>query len=143
MSINKVLVVDDSATDLLHLKKIIEDAGYLTLTATSGQEAVEKARAHQPDAIFLDIVMQEMDGYEACRVLTRDAATKHIPIVFVTSKNQKADRVWAEMQRAKAFISKPARQEDILNQLKALQSRRPAAEAQPWPSTVASHSAWA
>lgn len=121
MSISKVLVVDDSSADLLHLKKIIEDAGYLTLTATSGQEAVEKARTQQPDAIFLDIVMQEMDGYEACRLLTRDAATKHIPIVFVTSKNQKADRVWAEMQGAKAFISKPASQDDILTQLNALQ----------------------
>jgi|SRR5690625_1811717 len=121
MSISKVLVVDDSSTDLLHLKKIIEDAGYLTLTATSGQEAVETARTQQPDAIFLDIVMQEMDGYEACRVLTKDSATKHIPIVFVTSKNQKADRVWAEMQGAKAFISKPIDQDVILEQLNALQ----------------------
>jgi twitching motility two-component system response regulator PilH len=121
MSINKVLVVDDSSADLLHLKKIIEDAGYTTLTATSGQEAVEKARTQKPDATFLDIVMQEMDGYDACRVLTKDAATKHIPIVFVTSKNQKADRVWAEMQGARAFISKPANQDDILKELKALQ----------------------
>ena len=121
MSISKVLVVDDSSADLLHLKKIIEDAGYVALTATSGQEAVEKARTQKPDAIFMDIIMQEMDGYEACRVLSKDAATKGIPIVFVTSKNQKADRVWAEMQGAKAFITKPASQDMILKELNALQ----------------------
>ncbi|MEX0730333.1 MAG: response regulator [Aquisalimonadaceae bacterium] len=121
MPINKVLVVDDSNADLLHLKQIIEQAGYVTLTAKSGKEAVEQAKSQQPDVIFLDVIMQEMDGFEACRKLSRDEATKRIPVVFVTSKNQKADRVWAEMQGAKALISKPYTQDAILQQLQAMQ----------------------
>lgn len=121
MPINKVLVVDDSSADLLNLQQIIEKAGYTTVTATSGQQAVDQAKSQKPDVIFLDVIMQEMDGFEACRRLSKDAATKHIPVVFVTSKNQKADRAWAEMQGAKAFISKPYSQDAILDQLRAIQ----------------------
>ncbi|MCC5812528.1 MAG: response regulator [Ectothiorhodospiraceae bacterium] len=121
MAITKVLVVDDSSADLLNLQQIIEGAGYRTLTARSGKEAVETARSEKPDVIFLDIIMDEMDGFEACRHLSKDAATKQIPVVFVTSKNQKADRVWAEMQGAKAFITKPYSQDAIIAQLSALQ----------------------
>lgn len=121
MPINKVLVVDDSSADLLNLQQIIEKAGYATLTAKSGKEAVEIAKSQKPDVIFLDVIMQEMDGFEACRTLTKDADTKSIPVIFVTSKNQKADRVWAEMRGAKAFISKPYTKDAILEQLKSIQ----------------------
>jgi twitching motility two-component system response regulator PilH len=120
MAIKKVLVVDDSAPDLLNLQKIISDAGYLVTTATSGQEAIKKARAESPDIIFMDIVMDRMDGYQACRELTQDDKTKGIPVVFVTSKTQKADRVWAEMQGGKAFISKPYTRDQILEQISRL-----------------------
>jgi twitching motility two-component system response regulator PilH len=61
--------------------------------------------------------MPEMDGFEACRRLRDDPATKHIPVIFVTSKHQKADRVWAQMQEAKDFISKPYNAEQILDKL--------------------------
>jgi len=121
MSVSKVLVVDDSAADLLHIRRILEEAGYLTLTASSGREAVATAQSQRPDLIFLDIIMEEMDGYEACRRLAKDEATRDIPVVFVTSKNQKADKVWAQMQGARAFITKPCSQDDILGQVSALQ----------------------
>lgn len=121
MSINKVLVVDDSSADLMHLTSIIEQAGYSTVTARSGREAVELARQQMPDVIFLDVIMQEMDGFEACRRLAKDGDTKGIPVVLVTSKNQKADRVWAEMQGARGFISKPYTQDAIIRQLQSMQ----------------------
>ena len=70
MAINKVLVCDDSTTDLLNIKSIVEGAGYMTITASSGVEALSKAKAEGPDIIFLDIIMPEMDGFEACRKLT-------------------------------------------------------------------------
>ncbi len=117
MAVRKVLVVDDSPPDLMNLQKIIADAGYLVTTATSGHEAIKKARAEIPDLIFMDIVMDRMDGYQACRELTQDDKTRNIPVVFVTSKNQKADRMWAEMQGGKALISKPYTRDQILEQL--------------------------
>ena len=119
MAPSKVLVVDDSPTDLANIKNIVSDAGCMVLTATNGADAVETARSEQPDVIFLDIIMPEMDGYEACRQLTNDADTKHIPVVFVTSKDQKADRVWAMMQGGKDLVAKPYTADEILARIQA------------------------
>ena len=117
MGMHKVLVVDDSKTDLTNLEGILSAAGCVVLTSTNGQDAIEKAKAERPELIFLDIIMPEMDGYEACRKLAEDVATKDIPVVFVTSKNQKADRVWALMQGAKDLVTKPYTDADILPHL--------------------------
>lgn len=115
MPIQKILVVDDSPAELAHLRQIITDAGFIPLTASNGQEAVDRARADQPQLIIMDIVMPVMDGYQACRTLCTDPQTKHIPIYFVSSKNQKADHLWARMQGAKALIGKPANRDQVLD----------------------------
>ena len=119
MTIEKVLVVDDSPTDLTNIKSIIMDAGYLVVTATSGQEALEKAKTEKPSLIFMDIVMDNMDGFGACRALAQSGDTKNIPVVFTTSKKQKADRLWAQMQGGKGYITKPYSANEIIDQLKA------------------------
>ena len=117
MAINKILVVDDSTVDRMNIKNIISDAGYSVVEASGGQEAVEKATAEKPDMIFLDVVMQQMDGYQACREITHNDATKHIPVIFVTSKGQKADKMWAEMQGAKGLVQKPYTPDQIIEQI--------------------------
>ena len=114
----KVLVVDDSPSDLSHIKSILGDAGCMVVSATSGREAIEKARAEKPNIIFLDIVMADMDGYEACRTLAEEPSTKAIPVIFVTSKGQKADKAWGQMQGAKGHVVKPYAADDIIDQLK-------------------------
>lgn len=119
MAINKVLIVDDSSTDRSNLSKIVGDAGCTVVTASNGREAVEKAKQEKPDIIFMDIVMDEMDGYEATRTLTNDSSTKNIPVIFVSSKRQKADRVWAKMQGGKDLVSKPFTAQQIMDQIKA------------------------
>jgi twitching motility two-component system response regulator PilH len=119
MEISKVLVVDDSTADLMNIKNIVAEAGYNVITACSGVEAIEKAKSQKPDLILMDIVMDETDGYEACRRLTKDGDTKNIPVVFVSSKNQKADRVWAELQGGKGLIGKPFTADQIVSQIKA------------------------
>jgi len=116
----KALIVDDSPSEIANLKSILSDAGCMVVTASSGQEAVEKAKTEKPGIIFLDIVMPDMDGYEACRILSADPVTKGIPVVFVTSKGQKADMVWGQMQGAKGHIAKPYSPDQITDQLKAL-----------------------
>ena len=119
MAISKVLVVDDSTADLVNIKNIVSEAGYNVITASSGIEAIEKAKSLKPDLILMDIVMKETDGYEACRRLTRDEDTKNIPVVFVSNKHQKADRVWAELQGGKGLIGKPYTADQIVSQIKA------------------------
>ncbi len=117
MQINKVLVVDDSTVDRMNIQNIIADAGYAVIAASSGQEAIEKAATEKPDLVFMDVVMQQMDGYQACREITHNDATKHIPIIFVTSKGQKADRMWAEMQGGKGLVQKPYTPDQIIAQI--------------------------
>jgi twitching motility two-component system response regulator PilH len=120
MTASKVLVVDDSPVDLEHLKTIIEGAGYQVITATNGREAYEKAKKNRPDLILMDVVMEDVDGFEACRTITSDRETGKIPVVFVTSKNQKADRVWGELQGGRGMISKPYSKEQILDTISAI-----------------------
>ena len=117
MAINKILLVDDSAADLTKMREAVSGTGARVITATSGNEAVEKAIAESPDIIFMDIVMDELDGYGACREITRNEETKNIPIIFVTSKKQRADKIWAEKQGAKGLISKPYEKKEILDQI--------------------------
>ena len=115
--INKILVVDDSQPDLENLKKIVLSEGYQVITAVSGEEAIEKAKSMHPDMIFMDVIMDDTDGFKACRELTTDKITKNIPIVFVTAKCQKVDRVWAELQGGKALVAKPYTSDQIVQQI--------------------------
>jgi twitching motility two-component system response regulator PilH len=120
VSINKILTVDDSTVDRTNLEKILVNAGYDVISARSGQEAIDKAEAEQPDLIFMDVIMPQMDGYQACRQLTHNEATKDIPVVFVTCKGQRADRLWAEMTGGKGFVQKPYTPDQILEQINHL-----------------------
>jgi twitching motility two-component system response regulator PilH len=121
MSINSILVVDDTLTDLTNIRDIVSDAGFKVITASNGKEALQKAKAEEPDLIFMDIIMPEMDGYETCRRLAGDEQTKNIPVVFVSSKNQKADKVWAKMQGGKSYVTKPYSADEIVDQIKTFQ----------------------
>ncbi len=118
MSVKKVLVVDDVQPHLEALKSIVEKADYTVITASTGEEAVKKAKSELPDLVFLDIVMDDMDGYGACREILKHPKTKNIPVVFVTTKRQRADKLWAEKQGAKGLISKPYTDDEILNEIK-------------------------
>lgn len=120
MAIQKILICDDSQTDLQNLKNALQETNCALVTASNGEEAVKKAKLEKPDVIFLDIVMPGMDGYAACRALRDDPETKGIPVIFVSSKHQKADRVWAQMQGAKDLISKPYESKSITDKLGAL-----------------------
>ena len=113
----KVLVVDDSAVDLKNLERIVSDAGAVVITAGSGSEALAKAREARPNLIMLDVNMPGLDGFSTARQLAADPLTKGTPVVFVTSKDQKADRVFAQMLGAKGFVTKPYSAADIVAQL--------------------------
>jgi twitching motility two-component system response regulator PilH len=119
MAITKILAVDDSAVDLTNIETILRNAKYEVVEARSGIEAIQKAKQHKPDMIFMDVVMAEMDGFKATREILKDPELKDIPVIFVTSKCQKADRVWAQMVGGKAIVCKPYPPEAILEQIRA------------------------
>jgi twitching motility two-component system response regulator PilH len=115
--VKKVLVADDSSVDLKNLERIVSDAGAMVVTATSGSEALTKAKETMPELIMLDVNMPGLDGFSTARQLAADPKTKGIPVVFVTSKDQKADRVFAQMLGAKGYVTKPYAASDILANL--------------------------
>jgi twitching motility two-component system response regulator PilH len=111
----KVLVVDDAPVDSQNLQRIFADAGWVVIAAANGQEAIAKAKSEVPDLIMMDVNMPGLDGFSATRQLMQDPSTKGIPVVFVTAKDQKADRVFAQMLGAKGFVTKPYTADDILS----------------------------
>jgi CheY-like chemotaxis protein len=115
----KILVVDDAVVDRHHLEQILSAAGHDVLLAESGEQAVQRARSDQPDLILMDVNMPELDGFATTRRLKGDAATRDIPVVFVTGKNQKADVAWGRMLGAQGYVAKPYSREDILAQVPA------------------------
>jgi len=114
MTVRKVLCVDDSAADLSIMQKILVAANINVVFAKNGKEAILYAQSEQPDLIFLDIIMPGMDGFAVIRELQKTPETKLIPVIFVSSKNQKADQIWATLQGGKGFIVKPVNKEAIL-----------------------------
>lgn len=122
MSIKKVLVVDDSATDLQNLESICSSAGYDVITAVCGADALAKVASEKPDAVLLDVLMSDMNGFQVCRSITSNSATQHIPVVLVSSKGERTDRLWGEQQGAAGYIIKPFTATQILKQLEQLGS---------------------
>jgi CheY-like chemotaxis protein len=98
MAIKKVLVVDDSPTDQHYLRELLGKSGYEATLASGGEEALAKAKTALPDLILMDVVMPGLNGFQATRQLTQDAATKHIPVIICTTKNQETDIVEARSE---------------------------------------------
>ena len=87
---------------------------------SDGAQALEMAKRAKPDLVFMDVNMPEMDGFATTRGLRNDPATKDIPVVMVTAKDQKADKAWGQMLGAKGYITKPYTDEQVLSVLRAL-----------------------
>lgn len=106
MKKHSILVVDDSRVSQTHLVQILQD-DYIIHVASGGVEAIQMARAANPDIILLDIVMPKMDGYETLAVLREEADTRNIPVIFITSLDQEGDEEKGLRLGANDYISKP------------------------------------
>lgn len=111
----KVLIVDDSESQLYSLTQIVEGAGHQVVTAANGEEGVEKAIAEIPDLILMDVVMPGLNGFQATRKISKNESTADIPVIFVTTKDQETDRIWGMRQGAAAYITKPIDKKVLLN----------------------------
>ena len=109
----RILIVDDSPTQLMGIQRIVEKLGHETFTATDGAAGVEAAKATLPDLVLMDVVMPNLNGFQATRTLKREATTSHIPVILVTTKDQDTDRMWGMRQGAKAYITKPFTESEL------------------------------
>jgi twitching motility two-component system response regulator PilH len=96
---------------------MLEKNGFDVSTAGSGEEGVEKAKNEQPDMILMDVVMPGMNGFQAARQITNDPETSNIPVIIVSTKDQETDRVWGLRQGAKDYITKPAKEKELIEKI--------------------------
>ena len=120
MTIKKVLLVDDSKTELHHLSDMLSKRGYSVRTAENGEEAMRRLAEDKPDLILMDVVMPGQNGFQLTRAITRDPQFADVPVIMCTSKNQETDRVWGMRQGARDYITKPVNQADLLAKIAAL-----------------------
>jgi twitching motility two-component system response regulator PilH len=110
----KILVVDDSPTELLLMQSALEGRGYEILTAADGEQALRQAIEQHPDLIVLDVILPKRNGYQVCRQLKTAPATQGIKIIMVTGKTQDSDRFWGIKQGADEYITKPFEPQQLL-----------------------------
>lgn len=107
MAGNKVLIVDDSPTELTMVHEALKTEGYVISTAVDGEEALEKAMSEKPDVMVLDIILPKKNGFQVCRQLKTTPETEGIKILLLSSKSQDSDRFWGLKQGADGYMTKP------------------------------------
>ncbi|MFN9745480.1 MAG: PleD family two-component system response regulator [Betaproteobacteria bacterium] len=119
MAIQKILVVDDSKTELFHLSDILGKRGYSVRTAENGEEALRRLEEDKPQLILMDVVMPGQNGFQLTRSITRDPRFSDVPVIMCTSKNQETDKVWGMRQGARDYIVKPVNPDELIAKIKA------------------------
>jgi twitching motility two-component system response regulator PilH len=115
MAIQKILVVDDSATDRFYITEMLEGNGYDVVSLESGEACIENAAGIAPDLIIMDIIMTGITGFQAARTLTKDPATAGIPVILTSGKLQVTDLAWAEKMGAKGCLQKPIDKNQLID----------------------------
>ncbi|CAN5909009.1 MULTISPECIES: response regulator transcription factor [unclassified Variovorax] len=120
MPIHKVLVVDDSKTELLFLTDLLQKNGFAVKTAENADDAMRRLEEEQPDLILMDVVMPGQNGFQLTRAIARNPQYASVPIILCTSKNQETDRVWGMRQGARDYIVKPVNAAELMAKISAL-----------------------
>ena len=120
MTIQKVLVIDDSKTELMALTDILQRQGMQVRTAENGEDAMKRLAEDKPDLILMDVVMPGQNGFQLTRAISRDQLYADVPIIMCTSKNQETDRVWGMRQGARGYITKPVDAAELQAKIAAL-----------------------
>jgi len=116
----KVLVVDDSWTELTMIVTPLRNSGFDVITAVDGDEAVEKVFKERPQCIVLDVVLPKQNGFQLCRRFKSLEASRHIPIILLTSKSTPLDKAWGLRQGADMYITKPFNGDELVASVRRL-----------------------
>jgi CheY-like chemotaxis protein len=116
----KILLVDDSATVLMMERMILATERFEIVTAANGEEAQERARQEQPDLILMDIVMPKQNGIQACRALKQDPATRHIPVILVTTRGEAESMEAGYSSGCNDYVTKPVNSAELLGKIRNL-----------------------
>lgn len=120
MAVQKVLIVDDSKTEIYLLTAILKGSGYSVASAEGAEQAMESIVAERPDLILMDVVMPGRNGFQLTRAITRTPEFADIPIIFCTNKSLETDKVWGLRQGARDYITKPVNAAELIAKIKDL-----------------------
>lgn len=118
----KVLVADDSWTDLTLIATPLRESGFDVITAVDGEEALEKVMREQPACVLLDIVMPKQNGFQVCRRIKSMEQSRHIPVILISQKNTLLDQKWGLQQGADLYLTKPFNTDELLKSVRSLTS---------------------
>ncbi|MBO1531535.1 response regulator [Psychrobacter sp. F1192] len=115
-----VLVIDDSPSEMAKFRDMLARNDFQVLEAANGEHGCKMAEEHLPDVILMDVVMPEMNGFQATRKITRGKTTAHIPVIMISTKNQETDRVWGKRQGAKEYLTKPVNESELMHVIQSV-----------------------
>jgi twitching motility two-component system response regulator PilH len=118
MAIQKILLVDDSKTELHHLTDVLSKRGYAVRTAENGEDAMRRLAEDKPDLILMDVVMPGQNGFQLTRSITRDPRFADVPVIMCTSKGLETDKVWGMRQGARDYVVKPVDTDELITKIK-------------------------
>lgn len=116
----KVLIVDDSRTVRSVLAKMLRQSGYDVLEAEDGSKGIEMATKQRPDLIFMDVIMPQINGFQATRRIKREQITKNIPIIMMTGNKESAESFWTKKIGATSYLTKPFSRQEIFAQVESV-----------------------
>lgn len=117
---NTVLVVEDSPAQIQKITGCLKQKGFFVLAVSSAEEAQLRVKTQKPDLILLDVILPGKSGFELCRKLKNDPATKGIPIAICSQRNSNLDRSWGDMSGADAYLTKPIDEEILIKTVSQL-----------------------
>lgn len=113
----KILVVEDSPTNMRLITGLLSENGYHILTAIDGEEALSIALEQNPQLMVLDIILPKKNGFQVCRQLKTSPRTQEIKIIMLTSKTQDSDRFWGLKQGADDYMTKPFESDELIGRV--------------------------
>ena len=116
----RILLIEDSPTDTAVLTQLLERNGHQVLTSVSAEDGIAAAKREMPDLVIMDVVLPGMNGFQATRALSRDAATSAIPVLIVSTKDMDTDKAWGMRQGARDYIVKPPREAELIARINAV-----------------------
>ena len=119
----RVLVVDDEEDVINVLRLVLSKSGYDVITASSGMDGLMRAQSESPEAILLDIMMHEMDGWEVLKLLRVDEETRRIPVAMLSARTEAKDRVQGLQEGAVDYICKPFSLQELLGKIEVIFSQ--------------------
>lgn len=115
---HKILIVDDSPTELAVMASLFQSEGYAVVTSRDAHDALVKLASERPGMVLLDVIMPGINGFSLCRQIRAHADFSQTPIILVTSRNQPSDRFWGLQQGASDYVTKPWNAADLIRVVK-------------------------